>query len=73
LHVNATLVQTATPAILEEVLASTPLKNAVILRISPTAVLADPWVADLIIQILIKKGYSPKVIAAPEQKEASVS
>ncbi len=61
-HRNVTLLECASEAILEEALAATPLKYAVVRRISPTAVLLDHAQAAELVKILTKKGYEPRII-----------
>ena len=61
-HQNVTLLECASPAILDEALSATPLKYAVVRRISPTVVLVDHAQAAELVKVLTKKGYEPRLI-----------
>jgi hypothetical protein len=61
-HRNVTLLECASETILEEALSATPLKYAVVRRISPTSVLIDHTQAAELVKILTKKGYEPRII-----------
>ena len=64
IHQNVTLLDCVSETVLEEALAATDLKEAVVRRISPQAVLVDPAVVEELIKALTKRGYEPKVIRA---------
>ena len=59
-HQNVTLLECASPAILDEALSATPLKYAVVRRLTPTAVLVDPAQVEELVKTLTKKGYEPR-------------
>ncbi len=61
-HQNVTLLECASPAILDEALSATPLKFAVVRRISPTVVLVDHARLDELVKALTKKGYEPRIV-----------
>lgn len=61
-HQNVTLLECASEAILEEALSATPLKYAIVRRISPRVVLVDHTQAAELVKILTKKGYEPRLI-----------
>lgn len=63
IHHNATLLECASPAILDEVLSATTLKYAVVRRISPTVVLVDHSQVAELVKALTKKGYEPRIIS----------
>lgn len=61
-HQNVALLECASEAILEEALSATPLKYAVVRRISPTVVLVDHAQSAELVKALTKKGYEPRII-----------
>lgn len=61
-HQNVILLECASEAILEEALSATPLKYAIVRRISPTVVLVDHIQAVELVKVLTKKGYEPRII-----------
>ena len=61
-HQNVTLLECASPEILEEALSATPLKYAVVRRLTPTAVLVDHAQAPELVKALTKKGYEPRIV-----------
>lgn len=62
-HRNVALLECANPAILEEALSATPLKFAVVRRISPAVVLVDHAQLGELVKFLTKKGYEPRIIS----------
>jgi hypothetical protein len=61
-HRNVSLLECATPAILDEALSATPLKFAVVRRLSPTVVVVDYAQLGELVKFLTKKGYEPRII-----------
>ncbi|MDB5080251.1 MAG: hypothetical protein JWP00_2175 [Chloroflexi bacterium] len=61
-HQNVTLLECASEAVLEEALSATPLKYAVVRRISPTVVLVDHGQVPELVKTLSKKGYEPRIV-----------
>jgi hypothetical protein len=61
LHQNVALIECAEDVALEELLAATPLAVHVIRKLSPRAVLVDPEYVDAIVQVMIQKGYTPRI------------
>lgn len=62
-HQNVTLLECGSPAILDEALSATPLKYAVVRRISPTVVLVDHAQLPELVKALTKKGYEPRIVS----------
>lgn len=59
-HQNVTLLECVSPEILDEVLSATPLKYAVVRRLTTTSVLVDPTQVEELVKALTKKGYEPR-------------
>ncbi len=62
IHQNVVVLNCVSEMVLEEALASTDLKYAVVRRISPSAVLIDSAGLEEMIKILTKRGYEPKIV-----------
>jgi hypothetical protein len=61
LHVNAAVLETAEPAQLMELVADKKIRRFLLGRISDTAALVDPGMADQLEQALIASGHTPKI------------
>ena len=61
LHQNVALIECADDLALEELVAATPLPVHVIRQLSPRAVLVDPEYLEVVIQAMVRKGYTPRV------------
>lgn len=66
-HMNVTLLEGVSAALVDEVLVGTTLGNAVVRRLTPTALLIDQEQIGEVITLLTKRGYEPKVIDAVPQ------
>jgi hypothetical protein len=61
LHQNVALIECADEVILEELMAATPLPVHVIRQLSPRVVLVDPEYLDSVVEVMLRKGYTPRV------------
>lgn len=61
-HQNVAILEGVSETILEEALAGTQLKELIVRRLSPSAVMVDHNRLDEITKFLTKRGYEPKVI-----------
>lgn len=68
-HLNVALLDCISETILEEALAATDLKYAIVRRISPTTVLVDPARLDELVKALTKRGYEPRIVKQASSNE----
>jgi hypothetical protein len=61
LHQHVALIECADDVALDELLAATPLAVHVIRKLSPRAVLVDPEYIDAVVQVMLQKGYTPRI------------
>jgi hypothetical protein len=61
LHQKVALIECGDDVALEELMAATPLPAHVIRQLSPRAVMVDPEYLDMVVQEMIRKGYTPRV------------
>ena len=66
IHQNVTVLDCVNATVLEEVLAVTDLRYAVVRRISPQTILVDAQALETLVKALTKRGYEPKVIKAAQ-------
>lgn len=62
IHQNVTLLKCVNELVLEEALAASDLKYAVVRRLSPSAVLVDSEQVEELVKVLTKRGYEPKIV-----------
>lgn len=68
-HQNVTLLDCVNETVLEEALAATDLKQAVVRRLTPSSVIIDSAKADELVKALTKRGYEPKLVIFDPPKE----
>jgi hypothetical protein len=61
LHQNVALIECTDDVALDELMAATPLPVHVIRQLSPRVVIVDPDYLDAIIQVMVQKGYTPRI------------
>ncbi len=61
-HTNAVILEVTGPAALLELASDTALRPLLLCRLSPTVALVDPGGLDPLLEVLRKRGHTPKVL-----------
>jgi hypothetical protein len=62
LHLNATVLEVADAADLLELAADPALRQSLLCRLGPTVALVDPGQAVRLVEVLRKRGHTPKIV-----------
>jgi hypothetical protein len=63
-HIHAAVLEVGDPAQLLELAADTALRPFLLCRLAPAVALVDPGRADELAEVLLRRGYTPKILEA---------